>query len=62
MCEYCEEKKELTNDLFRIKTYIDDLFRRKTFFVKDEHQVLKSFSINYCPMCGQKLNKKEGDN
>lgn len=54
MCEYCQKKKNI-GDILKHKLYIDVLFQKPHIFIHDGNEILASYNINYCPMCGRKL-------
>lgn len=59
-CEYCKEDMEgkSIEDRFAIETMVDDVFIYN-WCECGRHTVIR---INYCPMCGRKLDdeQKEG--
>ncbi len=54
-CQYCTGEKPILDDWFSTVEIGDD-----TIYVvgcNGYHTVRTSFNINYCPMCGRKLEK-----
>lgn len=54
MCEYCEKNKKF-GEILKYNLYIGILFRKPHIFIHDGNEILASYSINYCPLCGRKL-------
>jgi len=56
MCEFCEGKK-LIMDYKKITSEIEENYM--TIRVYSKERFLQSFKINYCPMCGEKLESED---
>lgn len=53
MCKYCTEDRD---------GYVDGLDKHGHYYIHNDEMILKRYGqrdivkINYCPMCGRKLN------
>lgn len=62
-CKFCHSDKDRNTDLFDCKNddccaSIDLDENKITFDNSDGHFMYGEFKINYCPMCGRKLEVK----
>ena len=59
-CSYCFKDDVDSRYLMMERIYISGSDENKNYALTDDDEIIPDFSINFCPMCGRKL-ESEGE-